>query len=129
MNKKIDLDRAMPSYQRLKTMVRRRIDQMIRVRNYKAWNERIDTGVSVKSHKGKNVRIERRRGEWFQWKATGVTVDNKHKRPLLLRRRRHRLTEKKNLQRFWPQGRKSCWRERSESVQKLPQRNLYESVM
>ena len=35
----------------LKTMVRRRIDQMISTRNFKAWNERTETGVLVKSHK------------------------------------------------------------------------------
>ena len=46
----------MPSYQRLKTMVTRHIDQMIGTRNFKARNERIDTGVLVKSQKGKSQR-------------------------------------------------------------------------
>ena len=40
-----DRDRAVPSYQRLKTMVRRHIDQMIRTRIFRARNERIETGV------------------------------------------------------------------------------------
>ena len=40
-----DRDRAMPSNQRLKAMVRRHIDQMVRTRNFKARNERIETGV------------------------------------------------------------------------------------
>ena len=35
----------------LKTMVRRHIDQMISTRHFKARNERIETGVLVKSHK------------------------------------------------------------------------------
>ena len=60
----LDRDRAVPSCQRLKTMVRRHIDQMIRTRNIRAQNERIETGVLVTSQKGKNVIVERRMGEW-----------------------------------------------------------------
>ena len=56
----IDRDRAMPSYQRLKTRVRRHIHQMIRTRNLRARIERIETGVSVKSQKkGKNDRVKK----------------------------------------------------------------------
>ena len=57
--------------QRLKTMVRRHTDQMIRTRTCKAWNERIETGVLVKSHKGRNVSVEMKVGEHCQWRATG----------------------------------------------------------
>ena len=67
----IDRDRAMPSYQRLNTMVRRHIVQMIRTRNFRARNERIETGVLVKSHKGKNASVNRRMGGCHQWKANG----------------------------------------------------------
>ena len=31
----------------------------------------IETGVSARSHKGKNVSVERRMGECYQWKANG----------------------------------------------------------
>ena len=55
----------MPSYQRLKTMVRH-IDQMIRMRNFKARKERIETGVLVKSHLGRKVSVEREVGECYQ---------------------------------------------------------------
>ena len=102
----IDRDRAMPSCQRLKTMVRRRIDQMNWTRNFRAQNERIEAGVLVKSHKGKNVSMGRRMGECYQWKAIGqcskgvlavlvteMIVEWQHNHPLLLRRRRFRLTE------------------------------------
>ena len=44
-DQEIDRDRAMPSCQRLKTMARRQIDQMIRTRNFRARNERIETAV------------------------------------------------------------------------------------
>ena len=67
----IDRDRAKPSYQRLKTMVKRHTDQPIRMRNFRARNARIETGVSVKCHKGKKVSVERRMGKCYQWKANG----------------------------------------------------------
>ena len=41
----INQDRSKPSYQKLNTMVKRRMDQMIRTRNFQARNERIETGV------------------------------------------------------------------------------------
>ena len=44
-DQEIDRDRTMASYQRLKTMVRRQINQMISTRNIRARNERIETGV------------------------------------------------------------------------------------
>ena len=56
----INQDRAMQSYQRLKTMVRRHMDQMIRTPNYKARNERI-TRVSLKSQK-RVVSVEEKMG-------------------------------------------------------------------
>ena len=61
----------MPSCQRLKILVRRHIDRMIRTRNFRAWNERIETGVFLKSHKGKNLSVERRSEECYQWKTNG----------------------------------------------------------
>ena len=47
------------------------IDQMIRTRNFKVRDERVVTGVLVETPKGKNVGVERRRGECYQWKAKG----------------------------------------------------------
>ena len=58
-------------YQRLKTMLRRHIDEMNRTRNVKAWNERIQTGVLGKSHKGRKVSVPRKVRECFQWQVTG----------------------------------------------------------
>ena len=52
-------------------MVRRQIDQMIRTRTFKVRNERIGTRVLVKSQKGRNVSVDRRQGECYQWKAKG----------------------------------------------------------
>ena len=61
----------MPSCQRLRTIVRRRIDQTIGTGNFRAWTERIETGVLAKSRKGKNVSAEMRMKECYQWKANG----------------------------------------------------------
>ena len=93
-----------PSCSRLKTTVTRHIDQMARTRNFKARNERIETGVVTKSQKGTKVSIERQVGERSQWKANGqclrgdscsteVIVDKRYKRALLLQLRSHKLTE------------------------------------
>ena len=41
-----------PNYQRLKTMVKRSIDQKLRLRNFDARHEKIETGAVVKSHRG-----------------------------------------------------------------------------
>ena len=70
-NQELNRDEVTPSYQRMRTMARQHVDQMIRTRNFKAWNERFETGALVKSHKGRNVGVGRKVGECFQWRATG----------------------------------------------------------
>ena len=52
-----------PIYQKLKTMVRRHIDQMIRTRNFKVRNERVETEVLIKTQTGKRSGLN--------WKAKG----------------------------------------------------------
>ena len=59
------------SYHRLKTMVSRCIYQMIKTRNFRARNERTETGVLVISQKREIVSVERRMGECYQWRANG----------------------------------------------------------
>ena len=43
---------SMPNYQKLKTMVKRRKDQKLRLRNFDARRGRIETGAGVKNRKG-----------------------------------------------------------------------------
>ena len=94
------------SCQRLKTMVRRFIDHMIRTRNLRAMNEKIETEVLVKVKKGrmsalkekwKNVfsgeQMDSVQEESLAVSSTVIIVDSKHNRPLLLQRHRHGLTE------------------------------------
>ena len=43
---------SMPNYQKLKTMVKRSIDQKLRLRNFDARHGRIESGEVIKSRKG-----------------------------------------------------------------------------
>ena len=61
---------SMPNDQKLKTMVKRSIDQKLRLRNFDARHGRIGTGAVVNCHKGLNG-VERGKGIWYQWKEKG----------------------------------------------------------
>ena len=93
-NQELNRDKVTPTNQSLRTKVRRHIDQMTRTRNFEAGNERIETGVLVKSHKGRKVRVERKVGECFQKqldsvrKGTPVVVPTG---PILVKERNHPL--------------------------------------
>ena len=60
-----------PSYSRLKTSVRRHIDQTMRTRSFRARNETVERGAVTKSQKGRKASAERKVGECYQWKAIG----------------------------------------------------------
>ena len=57
-------------FQKLKTIGRRHIDEMITTRNFKARNESVETGVLVKRQRGRKVSVERKVGECKQWRGT-----------------------------------------------------------
>ena len=61
---------SMPNYQKLKTMVKRRLDQKLRLRNFDARNERIEKGAVVKNRKGMSG-VEGGKGVCNQWTAKG----------------------------------------------------------
>ena len=61
-------EQSMPDYQTLKTTVKRSIDQKIRLRNFDARNERLETCAVVTSRRGQ-IGVERGQGECCQWKA------------------------------------------------------------
>ena len=61
---------SMPNYRKLKTMVRRSIDQKLRLRNFDVRNERIETGAVVTNRRGQRG-VERRQGECYRWRAKG----------------------------------------------------------
>ena len=60
-----------PSLSRLKTSVRRHIDQTMRTRNFRARNETVERGAVTQSQKGRKASAERKVGEFDQWKAIG----------------------------------------------------------
>ena len=97
---------SMPNYQKLKTMVKRNINQKLRLRNFDARRGRFETGAVVKSHRGLSG-AERRQGVCNQWKATGgsvrresnasgtkvMSVQNRPPKPLSLLNHQHQEVE------------------------------------
>ena len=61
---------SMPNYQRLKTMVKRSIDQKLRLRNFDARHGRIETGAAVKNRKGLSG-VEGGKGICYQCQRKG----------------------------------------------------------
>ena len=61
---------SMPNYQKLKTMVKRSIDQKLRLQNFDARHGRIESGAVIKSRKGL-CGVEGGRGICYQWKEKG----------------------------------------------------------
>ena len=59
---------SQPNYQKLKTVC---MAQRNRARNFEARNERIETGVPVKTLKEKPVSLERKQAEYNQWSGKG----------------------------------------------------------
>ena len=57
-----------PIVKQLETMVKRSIDQKLRLRNFDVRNERIEKGAVVTNRRGQRG-VERRPGERCQWKA------------------------------------------------------------
>ena len=66
-----------PNYSRLKTTVRRHIDQTVRTHNFRAWNEIVEIGAVTKSQKGRRVSVERKVGECYQWKCIWTVFERR----------------------------------------------------
>ena len=62
--------KAGPDNHRLKTMVKRTIEQNLRMMNFEAGNENFETNAVVKNQ-GTKQREQRTLGECWQWKANG----------------------------------------------------------
>ena len=107
-NQDLSRDRVASRYQKLWKMVGQHIDQTIRTRNFKAQNERIETGVLVKGQKRekrqrgkKSGRVLSMESEWTVFTrrlipvvlTTGLVLVKEYNSRLLLQERRHRLTE------------------------------------
>ena len=62
---------SMPNYQKMKTMVKRSVDQKLRLRNFDARHGRIETGAVIKSRKGL-IGVEGGKGTCHQWERRPV---------------------------------------------------------
>ena len=69
-NMEIQQKKAGPDYHRLKTMVKRSIEQNLRIKNFEARNGNYETSVMVKNQRMKQ-RGQRILGECWQWEANG----------------------------------------------------------
>ena len=67
-NMKIHQKKAGPDYHRLKTMVKRSIEQNLRIKNFGARNGNYETSAVVKNQVTKQ-REQRSLGDCWQWKA------------------------------------------------------------
>ena len=65
-----------PEYQKLKTMVKRRNDQKLRLRIFDARFERIETGAGVRNRRGQRG-VERVPGECYQGKAKKTVFERR----------------------------------------------------
>ena len=61
---------SVPNLQILKTMVKRSIDQKLRLRNFDDRHGRIETGAVIKNRKEKSG-VERGKGTCYQWNEKG----------------------------------------------------------
>ena len=69
-NMQIHQKKAGPDYHRLKTMVKRSIEQDLRNKNFEARNGNYERNAVVKNH-GTKQRGQRNLGDCWQWKAKG----------------------------------------------------------
>ena len=67
----IHQEKAGPDYHRLKTMVKRSIEQNLRINNFEARNGNYETSAVVKNL-GTKQRKQRSPGDCWQWKANGA---------------------------------------------------------
>ena len=70
-NMKIHQKTAGPDYHRLKTMVKRSIEQNLRIKNFEARNGNYERNAVVKNQRVKKQRVQRILGDCWQWDSKG----------------------------------------------------------
>ena len=138
-NMEIHQKKAGPDYHRLKTMVKRSIEQNLPLKNFEAGNENYETSAVVKNH-GTKKREQRSLGDCWQWKANGQCSkgDNCSFRHDMNKRAKStqpnpspRYSTQQNVKNASrtrsPRGRRPSGKNGSTAVQGLPQRNLHQS--
>ena len=69
-NMEIHQKKAGPDYHRLKTMVKRSIEQNLRIKNFEARNRNYERNAVVKNQ-GTKQRVQRILGDCWQWETNG----------------------------------------------------------
>ena len=136
-NVEIHQKKAGPDYHRLKTMVKRSIEQNLRIKNFEARNGNYERNAVVKNQ-GTKQRGQRTLGDCWQWKANGQCSkgDNCSFRHDI--NKRAKLTQpnpspnsfmRQNERNAKSQRQESRWKNVSMAMQGLPQRNLHQFIL
>ena len=133
--------KAGPDYHRLKTMMKRSIEQNLRMKNFEARNGNYETSAVVKNQ-GTKQRKQRSLGYCWQWKANGQCSkgDNCSCRHDMDKHAKIDTAEsfseifyaaecEKCIENQKSQRQKPKWENGSIAVQGLPQRNLHNSIL
>ena len=138
---KIHQKKAGPDYHRLKTMVKRSVEQNLRIKNFEARNGNNERNALVKNQ-GTKQREQRTLGDRLQWKANGQCSkgDNCSFRHDINKRAKStqpnpspsspmRQNEGNASRTKSPQRQESQWKNVSIALQGLPQRNLQQFTL
>ena len=130
-----------PDYHRLKTMVKRSIEQEIRNKNFGTRNGNYERSAVVKNP-GTKQRGQRTLGDCWQWKANGqcskgdncsfrhdINQRAKSTQPNPSPRSSTQQSVKNASRTRSSQRQKPKWKNGSIAVQGLPQRNLHHSIL
>ena len=140
-NTEIHQKKTGPDYHRLKTMVKRSIEQNLRMKNFEARNGNYETSAVVKNQEAKQCE-QRILGDCWQWEANGHcskgdTCSFRHN----LNKRAKSTQPNPSPEIFYAAECEICienqkskrqkpkWESGSTAVQGLPQRNLHHSIL
>ena len=120
-NMEIHQKKAGPDHHRLKTMVKRSIEQNLRIRNFEARNGNYERNAVVKNQ-GTKQRGQRILGLCWQWKTNGqCSKGDNCKRKKKRHSRMHREPEVLQAE--------AQVEERLDCPARLPQRNLHQFIL
>ena len=140
-NMEIHQKKAAPDYHRLKTILKRSIEQNLRIKNFETRTGNYETNVVVKKQ-GTKQREQRTLGDCWQWKPNGQCSrgDNCSFRHDIKKRAKIDTAEsfseilyvaecEKCIENQKSQREKSKWKNVSIALQGLPQRNFHHSIL
>ena len=140
-NMEIHQKKAGPDYHRLKTIVKRSIEQNLRIKNCEARNGNYETNAVVKNQRAKQ-REQRSPGDYWQWKANGQLLKgdncsfrhdiNKRAKPTQPNpspRSSTRQSVRNASRTKSPRGKSPSGKMARLKEQGLPQRNLHQFIL